>query len=275
MEYIDIHTHLNLAAFNDDREEVLRRTHEGGVGIINVGTQYDTSKAAVEIARRCESGVYASVGLHPIHTTKSFHDEQELGDEGKAFTSRGEEFSYDAYKELAQQKSVVAIGECGLDYYRVDASTKDAQVSAFVAQIALANEVNKPLMLHIRDGGDCKAYHDALEILKSEARVRGNVHFFAGTTAIAKEFLDMGYTLSFTGVITFAPTYKDLVSYVPLSMMHAETDAPYVAPVPHRGKRNEPIFVKETVNKIAEIKREELSVVIEQLRNNARELFGV
>ena len=130
-------------------------------------------------------------------------------------------------------------------------------------------------MLHIRDKGDGRAYYDALSILKKDARVRGNVHFFAGSIAVAKEFLELGYTLSFTGVITFAKEYEELVSYVPLDMMHAETDAPYVAPVPYRGTRNEPLFVKETANKIAEIKKEELGVVLEQLRANAKELFGV
>jgi TatD DNase family protein len=150
MKYFDAHTHVNFVAYDGDREETIQRSEEHGVGMNVVGTQYDTSKSAVELAEKYEH-VYATIGLHPIHTSKSYHDEQELGEGGKEFTSRGEQFDISNYEKLAHSKKVVAIGECGLDYYRVDKKTKDVQVKAFVEQIELANRLQKPLMLHIRN----------------------------------------------------------------------------------------------------------------------------
>ncbi len=276
-KYVDIHTHVNLAAFADDWRDVTDRALAAGVAHINVGTQADTARRAVEIAEAYESGVYAVGGLHPVHTAKSFHDAQELGEseDAKGFTSRGEQFDAAAYKALAAHEKVVAIGECGLDYYRLEEDTLAQQKEAFIAQIELANELQKPLMLHIRPGTGGDAYLDAWEILKAHAKVPGNVHFFAGTENDAKRFFDIGYTISFTGVITFTHDYDDVVRSAPLSMIHAETDAPYVTPAPHRGKRNEPLFVREVVSKIAEIRGEDEERVRTQLRENARTLFGV
>ena len=217
--------------------------------------------------------------MHPIHTGKSYHDEKELGEGGKAFTSRGEDFDPKKYEALAASPKVIAIGECGLDYFRLDADTKKRQVEAFVAQIELANKVKKPLMLHIRSApkssGDGEAYRDALELLKSHAKVLGDVHFFAGDWAIAKNFLDIGFTLSFTGVITFTHDYDEVVKNTPLEMLLTETDAPYVTPVPHRGTRNEPIYVTEVVKAIARIKELEETVVAEEIMQNSRRVFGI
>lgn len=274
-KYIDIHTHVNLAAFAEDWKEVCDRTLAAGVAFINVGTQLDTATRAIEIAHTYESGVYAVVGLHPVHTSKSFHDAQEFTDMEKGFTSRGEVFDMARYRELAQDPKVVAIGECGLDYFRTEEDTVEKQKQAFVAQIELANEVRKPLMLHIRSGKEKNAYGDAADILQAHAKVLGNVHFFAGTYEDAKPFLDMGFTISFTGVITFARNYDDVIRSVPLETLHAETDAPYVSPVPYRGTRNEPVRVIEVVKKIAEIRGEDEEVVIRQLRENAVKMFGV
>ncbi len=117
LHLFDVHTHVNFAAFRGDYRDVIQRALDAGVWMVNVGTQRDTSARAVEIAREFPEGVYAAVGLHPIHTEKSRHDEEELGGD-TAFTSRGEEFDYEYYKKLAQDEKVVAIGECGLDYYR-------------------------------------------------------------------------------------------------------------------------------------------------------------
>ncbi len=277
--YIDIHTHVNLAAFANDQDVVTKRALTAGVAHINVGTQRDTSQAAVTLAEQYEVGVYATVGLHPVHTGRSFHDAQELetdsGVDVKGFTSRGEEFDYDFYNALARHEKVVAIGECGLDYYRLDADTQAKQKEAFSAQIALANEVGKPLMLHIRPGTGGDAYLDAWEMIKSEATVLGNVHFFAGTPKDAQRFFDSGFTVSFTGVITFTHDYDEVVAYAPLDMLHAETDAPYVTPVPLRGTRNEPVNVQEVVKKIAEIKKTDIEIVRQTLRANARRVFGV
>src|SRR3989338_6347870 len=144
-KYIDIHSHVNFKAFDDDREEVIKRALENDTWMINVGTQLDTSRKAVEMAEKYEEGVYAIVGLHPIHTAASYHDEKELGSEGEAFTSRGEKFNKDQYRELLRNKKVVAIGECGLDYYRLSPEYIENQKKEFIEQIELANEFNKPL----------------------------------------------------------------------------------------------------------------------------------
>lgn len=245
------------------------RAKDAGVGMNIVGTQYDTSSAAVALAERYDN-VWATIGLHPIHTSKSYHDEKELGEGGKEFTSRGEAFESAKYEALGRSPRVIAVGECGLDYFRVDESTKGVQSEAFIQQIELANTLGKPLMLHIRN-----AYDDALEILKAHAKVRGDVHFFAGDWDIAKQFLDMGFTLSFTGVITFTADYDEVVKNAPLDMLLSETDAPYVTPAPHRGKRNEPAYVEYVVRRIAEIKGESFERTQEQLLINARRVFGI
>ncbi len=281
MKYFDAHTHVQFAAYDEDREAVFERAREAGVGMNLVGTQKDTSQAALECAKSRE-GVWATIGLHPIHTSKSFHDTEELGEEGKAFTSRGEQFDFDAYEKLAREPKVVAIGECGLDYFRLEEGTKKVQREQLVAQIELANAVGKPLMLHIRNGakmgeqsGTGDAYQDTLELLKANTKVLGDVHFFAGSLDIAKQFLDIGFNLSFTGVITFTHDYDEVIRETPLDRLLAETDAPYVAPVPFRGSRNEPIHVREVVKKIAEIKGLDPEKAREQLLLNSQRFFGI
>ncbi len=269
MRYFDAHTHVNFVAFKDDMDAAIRRAADAGVGMNIVGTQFDTSRDAVVIAEKYED-VYATIGLHPIHTGKSYHDEKELGEGGKAFTSRGEDFDVAKYEALAQSPKVIAIGECGLDYYRLEEDTKKTQEEAFIQQIELANKLGKPLMLHIRN-----AYDDALAILKAHAKVKGDVHFFAGDWGVAKRFLDLGFTLSFTGVLTFARDYDEVVKNAPLDMLLIETDAPYVAPKPYRGKRNEPAYVVEVAKAIAGIRGEDENKVQEQLLANARRVFGL
>jgi len=307
-QYIDIHTHLNLDAFLNDFHEVGEHTLGEGVAYINVGTGRETSIKAVELTKlhreqtrlpqiqgdkergheaythydECQSdevnevdgvvssvleGVFATVGLHPVRASgESVSDKEDTI----------ESFDASVYKELAKNKSVVAIGECGFDYYRVEKDTKEKQEEAFIAQINLANELGKPLMLHIRDvQGSMGAYEDALRVLKAHAKVLGNVHFFAGTYDIAKQFWDMGYTTSFTGVITFANQYDAVVKNAPIEMLHAETDAPYVAPKPFRGQRNEPLHVREVYRKIAELRGEDAEKVREQLILNAERMFGI
>lgn len=275
-KYIDIHTHVNIHAFDEDADSVTMRTLAEGVAHINVGTQKATSERAVAIANEHESGVYATVGLHPVHTAKSYHDENELGEEGKEFTEMGERFLWENYEALARDPKVVAIGECGLDYFRTEAKTKEIQEGAFIAQIMLANDVGKPLMLHIRDvQGSMDAYTDALKLLKAHAKVLGNVHFFAGTYDTAKRFWEMGYSTSFTGVITFADQYNETIQRAPIEMLHAETDAPYVAPKPFRGQRNEPLHVREVYKRIAELRGEDEEIVRLALLQNAERLFNI
>lgn len=269
MKYFDAHTHVNFVAYNDDREETIQRSKDAEVGMNVVGTQFNTSQEAVALAEKYEH-VYATIGLHPIHTSKSYHDAKELGEGGKEFTSRGEVFDSKVYEELGKSPRIIAVGECGLDYYRLEGDTKDVQKDAFIQQIELANRLRKPLMLHIRN-----AYDDALEIIKSHAKVRGDVHFFAGDWNIAKKFLDEGFTLSFTGVITFARDYDEVVRNAPLDMLLSETDAPYVTPAPHRGKRNEPAYVEMVVRAIAEIRKEPFESVREQLMKNVQRVFSI
>lgn len=286
-KYIDIHSHVNFQAFDADRDQVIKRALENNTWMINVGTQVDTSKKAVELANQYTEGVYAIVGLHPIHTGASYHDEKELGEGGKEFTSRGEFFDKESYRELLKNKKVVGIGECGLDYYRCTPESIERQKQAFIEQIELANEFNKPLMLHVRNNsnkihptlkgtpqeGNLNAYSDTLEILKVHCKVKGNVHFFAGTWEEAKSFLDFGFTLSFTGVITFTDDYNEIIKNTPLNMIMSETDSPYVTPVPYRGKRNEPSYVKEIVKKISEIKNLSEEEVAKAMIINAKRVF--
>jgi TatD DNase family protein len=281
-KYIDIHSHVNFKAFDEDRDAVIQHALDNDTWVINVGTQFDTSTQAVEIAQKYKEGVYAIIGLHPIHTGASFHDEKELGEGGKEFTSRGEIFDKEKYRTLALDPKVVAIGECGLDYYRCTPETIQKQKEAFIAQIELANEVGKPLMLHIRNNPESRefdAYADALALLKehqvhpANGGARGDVHFFAGNWDDAQGYLDFGFTLSFTGVITFARNYNEVIRNTPLDMLMSETDSPYVTPVPYRGKRNEPVYVSEVVKKIAEIKGLPLEEVAQQIIRNAQRVF--
>lgn len=282
MKYFDAHTHVQFAAYDADREEVMARAKEVEVGMNLVGTQIDTSRAAVELAEKHDEA-WASIALHPVHTSKSYHDTKELGGEGTAFTSRGEIFDFAAYEQLGQNPKVIAIGECGLDYYRLEEDTKRLQSEVFVQHIELANKLNKPLMLHIRNGahqsglmeGEANAYLDSLELLKSYSKVQGDVHFFAGDWEIAKKFLDLGFTLSFTGVLTFTHDYDEVIKNTPLDMLLTETDAPYITPIPYRGQRNEPMHVREVVKKIAELKQMDIEAVRTQILLNSQRFIGI
>ncbi len=274
---VDAHAHVNFRAFDNDRSQVIDRTLAKNIWHVNVGTQAETASKAVTIAEKYNEGVYAIIGLHPIHTSQSFYDQEELGAEGAEFTSIGEQFDFDFYKKLAQSDKVVGIGECGLDYFRSSVGQKEIQVNNFVRQIELANSVQKPLMLHIRqgvEGESIKAYTDASDILKRESKVLGNVHFFAGSVAEAKTFLDLGFYLSFTGVITFAKNYEELVKFVPLDRILIETDCPYVTPTPFRGARNEPMYVEEVAKKVAMIKGISPEEVALETTSNWLRLFG-
>jgi TatD DNase family protein len=261
--YIDIHTHVNLEAFSEDWKAVVEQTLKEGIAHINVGTSKETSLRAVDFSEQFD-GLYATVGLHPVRAS------------GSSDYESTEEFDVEFFKSLGTHPKVVAIGECGFDYYRVEKGSKEKQEEAFIAQIGLANELKKPLMLHVRDvKGSVEAYEHTLSLLKKETSVLGNVHFFAGTYDIAKRFWEIGYTTSFTGVITFASQYDEVIKKAPIHMLQAETDAPYVAPAPFRGKRNEPIHVREVYKRIAAIRGEEEEIVRTALVQNAELMFGV
>lgn len=289
-QFVDVHAHANFAAYDADRDAVIRHALDAGVWMMNVGTQKDTSTSAVALAGQYEQGVYATVAIHPVHTCASHHDEKEFGsgETGKSFVTKGEVFDPAVYRALAADPKVVAIGECGLDYFHLDEQSLKTQKEVFVRHIELANELGKPLMLHVRDGAKMgtgntlggsaapiSAYADAYELLKQHAKVKGNVHFFAGTWEEAQKFFELGFTISFTGVITFAKEYAEVVRKAPLEMIHAETDCPYVTPAPYRGKRNEPAHVREVVKKIAEIRGEDFEKVRAQLVENAVRVFGL
>ncbi len=274
--YIDIHSHVNFTAFDKDRAETIERALSGDTWVINVGTQVDTSRKAVEMANQYKEGVYAIVGLHPIHTGASYHDEKELGEGGKEFTSRGEAFDAESYRELLKDPKVVGIGECGLDQFRSSPEDFEKQQDVFLKHIELANKVNKPPMLHVRNGKENKGvYKEAIAMLKEHAKVRANFHFFAGSVEDVKEILDINGSVSFTGVVTFARDYDEVVRYVPKDRILSETDAPYASPIPYRGKRNEPVYVKEIVAALAQIRGEREAVFSKQLIDNARNLFSI
>lgn len=283
---IDTHTHTQFKAYEKDQDAVIRRALDARIWMINVGTQKDTSQDAIDVAHKY-GGVFATAGLHPIHTEKSFHDEQELGiimkeednqstfQPPQGFVSRGEDFDYEYYKKLAEDPKVVAIGECGLDYYRLTEDTKQKQAEVFIKQIELAYDIKKPLMIHCRE-----AFGDLISILKSKivnlkSPNPGVIHFFSGTIEDAKKLTDLGFSFSFGGVVTFARAYEKLIKFIPLDRIVLETDAPYVAPQPYRGKRNESLYVEEVAKKIARILDKDFDEIAHATTENAIRIFGL
>jgi TatD DNase family protein len=278
--YVDTHAHVNLGPFRADSDEVLARSRARLVAHINVGTTIKTSARAVSIAQD-EDWAWAIVGLHPTEAASGRRDEEGVSDGGTPLVSKVETFNEEAFRSLARSSpKVVGIGECGLDYYHCPPESYAAQEAALVAQIKLANEISLPLMIHAREpkpGAQSptgrSVYDDIHDMLKTHSQVPGNVHFFAGSEAQAKRFFAIGFSVSFTGVITFAKVYEETVRVLPLERIHAETDCPYVAPVPYRGTRSEPWHVVEVVKKIAAIKNLPEARVAEQLLHNAHQLY--
>lgn len=269
MRYFDIHSHIHGGAYDDDRTEVISRMREAGVSTIVIGTDKSESQKAVELAER-EENIYAAIGQHP---TDRFD----------------EEFDENFYREMLQHKKVVAVGECGLDYYRPmthDAGKtldeeKKRQKELFIKQLNLAVEFDKPLMIHCRPSENGTDAHDDMIAMLEEAqknfgeKVRGNIHFFTGSLEIAQKYIALGFTISIPGVVTFARALEKMVEGVPLENMMSETDSPYAAPVPHRGKRNEPAFVVHIVDKIARLKKVDSEVVREAIVKNVSRVFGI
>lgn len=261
MEYIDVHAHLHDKAFDADREQIILEMQSLGIGAITVGTDYKESKKAVELAQ-VHDNIWATVGFHPVD-------------------NKEEVFEVENYEELAHHSKVVAIGECGLDYHHptedgyMDDDEKERQVSLFRRQIELAIRVRKPLMLHGRPSkGSMDAYEDMLSVLGDyKERVKGNVHFFVGEIYIAEQFVELGFTMSFPGVITFAKELEKTVAHVPIEHIHAETDSPYATPAPYRGKRNSPLYLPLIAITLADIKKMDLEDMKERLLENARNIF--
>ena len=281
-ELIDVHTHAHFNAFKKDYRETVERALKENIGMILVGTQSSTSQGAVELSNLYPNKpVFASVGLHPIHLERLKIEKQELerGLYNGNFT-KSEEFDYKYYKKLALNYKVVAIGEVGLDYHWINENNKLAtqkQKDVFRAQIELALDVKKPLIVHCR-----KAHNDCIKILKeyfqaNTLKLNGDIHFFEGTPDEARKYIEIGFTLSFTGVITFknADSHCELVKNIPLNKILVETDAPYVAPEPYRGKRNETLYAKYVARKIAEIKKIPLEKVLKTTTQTAKKVFRI
>ena len=260
-KYIDIHSHLNLDQFDSDREEVIQKLKDNNIWTITVGTDIGSSILAVELADK-NYNLFASVGLHPSDVLI-------------------EEFDYEKMLTLAQNKKVLAIGECGLDYFRNnDEDFKIKQKEIFNLHIKLALEVNKPLMIHARvSTGTMDAYKDALDILESikkdNKNINANFHFFAGDLDIAKRVVDLGFTISFDGPITFAKDYDEVIREIPLESIMAETDSPFAAPILYRGKRCEPYMVSEVIKKIALLKGLSIEETNNIILNNINRVFGI
>ena len=275
---IDTHAHVNFNDFKNDAKEVIKKSLDENIWMINVGAERKTSERAVKMAEEYGTGVYAAVGLHPSHLVEQDVEYEENGEIVK-YKSKPEEFDYDFYLNLAKNKKVVGIGECGLDYFRTsDESFKEKQKEIFIKHLELAKEVNKPIIIHCRN-----AHDDLLKILHLAVKPpSGVMHFFTGNLEQAKKYIELGFYISFSGVITFPPlrraganAYNDVIKNIPLEKILVETDCPYVAPVPHRGKRNEPAYVKYVAHKIAELRGISFEEVAEQTTKNARKLFGI
>ena len=280
--FFDSHTHLNLAAFDSDRDLILKRYLKEGIFLVNVGTCYQTSKKAIAIAETYPN-CWASVGLHPAHTFPAplnQLDKNEISALNSDIqeTLIVEEFDGQFEDLLKTSKKIVAIGECGLDYSYLKNSSvgqqdedKKLEEREFRKQIKIAQKYNLPLILHLRD-----LYQEALAILK-ENNYSGKAvfHFFTGTIEQAQYILGQGFYLGFSGVITYGNKLDEIIKSVPLEKILIETDAPYVAPIPYRGKRNEPKYVQEVAKKIAAIKNLPPKEVEKQTFQNALRFFSI
>ncbi|ALA59854.1 TatD family hydrolase [Nitrospira moscoviensis] len=255
---IDTHTHLDDARYNDDRDAMIARAREAGVdAFVTIGCDFATSRAAVSLAERYPF-VYASIGVHP-HEAKHMQDDW-----------------YDEFRRLAKNKKVVAYGEIGLDYHYNHSSPKE-QRDRFREQIQLARELALPVIIHTRE-----AQEDTIGILKEEkaSEVGGVLHCFSGDAWLAKEALDLGFYLSFSGIVTFqnAAMLREIAKHTPLDRLLIETDCPYLTPVPHRGKRNEPAYVAHVARQLASVhfgEADAIERIGQATTANAKRLFKI
>jgi len=281
--YIDTHCHLNFKDFKDDADEVIARSLSGGTQMILVGSEQKTSQRAVDYANKYDGGVYAAIGLHPIHLEDIVVKNDSA--EGKyEFASHAEEFNYDYYYNLAHNNPKVrAIGEIGLDYYHLPADknipeVKERQQKIFKELLLLAHNLDLPVIIHCRE-----AHEDLLPILtdfyqqykKDQKKEWGVIHCFSGDEKLAAEYQKLNLMISFTGLITFAHNWDEVIKAIPLEKLMIETDAPYMAPTSFRGKRNEPLYVKYVAEKIAQLKVMNAKEVEETTFANAKRVFGL
>ena len=275
---IDTHTHLNFASFKEDLDEIVKKCLDNDVWLVNVGTKYTTSKRAVEIAQKYKEGVFAAVGLHPIHLESRRVDPSEL-DFQKGFVSAAESFDYQRYKKLAQSEKVVAIGEVGLDYYwkpktkRKFEIFKQKQKEVLFKQIKLAKELDLAVIFHCR-----MAHDDLIEVLKSQLPnlPRGVIHCFVGSWQQAQKYLAMGFYLGFNGIIfkkIKGIDFEKIIKKTPLERILVETDAPYLTPPDFPEKRNNPLSTKLICLQLAKIKGISFEEMARITTENAKKLF--
>lgn len=251
MKIIDSHVHLNDSRYDEDRDEVLKRIENDLDFVVNIGYDYESSKISVDYAKKYNF-IYATVGLHPAEEEK-YDEELE-----------------NKIRELAKEKKVLAIGEIGLDYHWMTKS-KEEQARIFRAQMKLAEELNKPVVIHSRD-----AMEDTIKILDEFPKVKGILHCYPGSYETAKKIIDR-YYLGIGGVLTFKNSKKlvEVVEKISIDNLILETDCPYMTPVPHRGKRNEPIYTKFVAEKIAEIKCISYDEVVKKTNENTRKAYKI
>lgn len=253
--FVDSHAHLDMPQFQEDLTQVLERAREAGVeAVLSCGTGLRSSKMALEIAERFQ-GVFAAAGIHP-------HDAEECTEEGLA-----------TLRSLASNPKVVALGEMGLDFYR-NLCPREIQIQAFRSQIRLARDLGKPIVVHDRD-----AHGLVIRILEEEKaqEVGGVLHCFSGDVSMAKRCLDMGLYISIPGSVTFrnATLLRNVVQHVPMERLLLETDSPFLAPMPFRGRRNEPSYLKYTAERVAKTLKLSVQEVARATSSNAAELFGL
>lgn len=252
---IDTHTHLDDVRYNEDRDAVITRARDAGVAVfLTIGCDLATSEAAVALAEQYPF-IYASIGVHP-HEVKHVQDNW-----------------YDAFRHLAGNNKVVAYGEIGLDYHYNHSSPKE-QRDRFREQIQVARELKLPVIIHTRE-----AQEDTIAILKEEraSEVGGVFHCFSEDSRLAKEALDLGFYLSFSGILTFqnAAPLREIAKHTPLDCVLIETDCPYLTPVPYRGKRNEPAYVSQIAKQLASLYDRSPDEIAERTSENARRLFKI
>ncbi|MGB0757260.1 MAG: TatD family hydrolase [Patescibacteria group bacterium] len=277
---IDTHCHLNFHDYKDDWKEALDRSLADDTWVINVGTKATTSRRAIEIAEQYKKGVYAIIGLHPIHIHEQDIDEPE---QSLAFHAKGEGFQVDAYREMAKHEKVVGIGEMGIDYFhmpkdRVREEVIHEQKQTFLQGLELAQELGLPVTVHTRPSkGTYDAYDDVIRTIADSGYTKAVIHCFGGSVEQAHTLLDLGCLLSVTGIVTFknAKDIQALIKDVPLDRLMVETDAPFLAPEPHRGTRNEPQYVRFIAEKVADLKGVHFEEVAETTTAVAKEFFAL
>jgi TatD DNase family protein len=253
--FIDSHSHLADPAFDPDREEVIDRARSAGAtAVICVGESIEAARRAVKIAATHPGFVYFSAGIHP-HDASGFDATRDV----------------EAIREFVTM-GAVAVGECGLDAH-YDHSPRDAQRRAFSAQLALALELDRPVIVHTRDAEDDTR---AMVTEAGSAGVRGVLHCYTGSHALAESALAVGWHVSFSGIVTFKKWDDDgLLRLVPDDRILVESDAPYLAPVPNRGKRNEPAWVAQTLARVANVRGSDVATFGQRVSENAARLFGL